>query len=86
MSVIIVIRGKTNPTLLILEKDLNSPGEQQSVYHPNPVPSKPPTGTTHVPSQQPENTQRHGSVTNTLGSLPAKLASKTRSSKSFLRH
>ncbi|VUZ51135.1 unnamed protein product [Hymenolepis diminuta] len=68
------------------QNSANHPGEQHSIYHPNPVPSKPPTGTTHVPPQQSENTQRHGSVTNTLGSLPAKLASKTRSSKSFLRH
>ncbi|VDL57473.1 unnamed protein product, partial [Hymenolepis diminuta] len=54
------------------QNSANHPGEQHSIYHPNPVPSKPPTGTTHVPPQQSENTQRHGSVTNTLGSLPAK--------------
>ncbi|VDO03583.1 unnamed protein product [Rodentolepis nana] len=64
----------------------NHPVESNSAYHPNPVPLRPPTGPAHVSPQQPEKTQRQGSITNALGSLPTKLASKTRSSKSFLRH
>lgn len=51
-------------------------------YYSNTVPSRPPAGPHSV-----VESQRHMSTTSsTLGSLPAKLASKSRSSKSYLRH
>ncbi|VDK42618.1 unnamed protein product [Taenia asiatica] len=51
-------------------------------FYSNTVPSRPPAGPHSV-----GESQRHTNTTSsTLGSLPAKLASKSRSSKSFLRH
>ncbi|CDS40576.1 Dbl y DH domain [Echinococcus multilocularis] len=51
-------------------------------YYSNTVPSRPPAGPHSV-----VESQRHMSTTSsTLGSLPTKLASKSRSSKSSLRH
>ncbi|KAM7539631.1 hypothetical protein Aperf_G00000030402 [Anoplocephala perfoliata] len=59
-----------------------NPSGEQYTHQPSPVPPRPPTGLQGTPQNEP---QRHGSITNTLGKLPTKLASKTRSSKS-LRH